>query len=273
MLESFLVTSRETLEASLVVGIVFAYLNRTNNYKYKRTVYYGIIIGILASILSAFIFTFFSDGFVGIAEQVFEGTTMLIAAFLLTTMILWMMQQRHIAKEIEGKVERHLMNSQPFFSHIGIFMLIFIAIIREGVETVIFLNAINYASGINFIGGTLGVVAAVLVGYLFFVSTKKINLKKLFSISSILLILFAAGLVARSFHEFEEAKLVNGIVTPLFDISNILNEKGSIGSFLKGMFGYNASPSLLEIIAYGSYLVLIFYLYRRIENSRVKASG
>ena len=168
MIESFLVTSRETLEASLVVGIVLAYLNKTNNQNYKKTVYYGIIFGILASILSALVFTFFSDGFGGIAEQIFEGTTMLIAAFLLTTMILWMMQQRHIAKDIEGKVERHLMSAQPFLSHIGIFMLIFAAIIREGVETVIFLNAINYASGINFIGGSLGIIAAVLVGYLFF---------------------------------------------------------------------------------------------------------
>jgi len=85
--------------------------------------------------------------------------------------------------------------------------------------------------------------------------------------------LFAAGLVARSFHEFQEAKLVNGIISPLFDISNVLNEKGFIGSFLKGMFGYNPSPSLLEIAAYVAYLGIIFYLYKRIESSRVKASA
>lgn len=272
MLESFLVTSRETLEASLVVGIVLAYLNRTNNQSYRKTVYYGIIFGVLASIIAAFIFTVFAGDFQGKAEQVFEGTTMLIGAFLLTTMILWMMQQRHISKEIEGKVERHLM-STPLFSHIGIFMLIFVAIIREGVETVIFLNAINYASGINFIGGTLGIIAAVIVGYLFFVSTRKINLKKLFNVSSVLLILFAAGLVAHGFHEFEEAGLVSGIITPLFDINYILNEKSVFGSFLKGLFGYNGNPSLLEVIAYASYLVVIFWLYRRIESSRVKASG
>lgn len=270
MLESFLVTSRETLEASLVVGIVLAYLNRTNNQNYKKTVYYAIAFGIIASILSAFIFTFFSGGFEGKTEQIFEGITMLVAAFLLTTMILWMMQQRHISKEIEGKVEKYLMGT-PFLSHIGIFTIIFAAIIREGVETVIFLNAINYASGINFIGGSLGVIAAVIVGYLFFVSTRKINLKKLFNISSILLILFAAGLVARSFHEFEEAKLAGGIVTPLFDISAYLSDGGFVGSFLKGMFGYNSSPSLLEVIAYASYLGIIWYLYKRIENSRVKA--
>ena len=272
MLESFLVTSRETLEASLVVGIVLAYLNRTNNQNYRKTVYYGIIFGILASIIAAFIFTFFAGGFEGKTEQIFEGITMLIGAFLLTTMILWMMKQRHIAKEIEGKVEKHLMGT-PLFSHIGIFMIIFIAIIREGVETVIFLNAINYASGINFFGGTLGIIAAVIVGYLFFVSTRKINLKKLFNVSSVLLILFAAGLVAHGFHEFEEAGLVSGIVTPVFDINYILNEKGVAGSFLKGLFGYNGNPSLLEVIAYASYLVLIFFLYKRIESSRVKVSA
>ena len=267
MIESFLVTSRETLEASLVVGIVLAYLNKTNNQSYKKSVYYGIAFGILASIFSAVVFTVFAGGFEGRAEEIFEGTTMLIGAFLLTTMILWMMQQRHIAREIEGKVEKHLMGSQPLFSHLGIFMLIFIAIIREGIETVILLNAINYASGINFIGGTLGIIAAIIAGYLFFISTRKINLKKLFNISSILLILFAAGLVAHGIHEFEEAGAVSGIVSPLFDINPILNEKGLVGSFLKGLFGYNGNPSLLEVIGYVSYLGLIFYLYKRIGSS------
>ncbi|MBI1936330.1 FTR1 family protein [Candidatus Woesearchaeota archaeon] len=272
-MESFLVTSRETLEASLVVGIVLAYLNKTNNQSYKKTVYYGIFFGLIASILSAFLFTVFADGFEGGTEEIFEGVTMLIGSFLLTTMILWMMQQRHIAKEIEGKVERHLMSAQPLFSHLGIFMLIFVAVIREGIETVIFLNALNYASGVNFIGGTLGIIAAVAVGYLFFISTKKINLKKLFNVSSILLILFAAGLVAHGIHEFEEAGVVSGIIAPLFDINHILNEKGLVGSFLKGLFGYNGNPSLLEAMAYLAYLGVIFYLYKRVESSRIKVSA
>ena len=275
MLESFLVTSRETLEASLVIGVVFAYLNKTNNHKYKRTVYYGIIFGILASVLAAFLFTIFAGGFEGIAEQIFEGTTMVVGAFLLTTMILWMMQQRHIAKEIEGKVERHLLNPEQLFSHFGIFTLIFVAILREGVETVIFLNAVNYASGINFIGGTLGIIAAIFVGYLFFISAKKINLKKMFNVSSILLILFAAGLVSHGIHEFQEAKLVSGIITPLFNINPSVNadgsyptlhEKGVVGSFLHGLFGYSGSPSLLEVAAYASYLGLIFLFYKKIER-------
>ncbi len=282
MLESFLITSRETLEASLVVGIVLAYLNKTNSQNYKKTVYYGIAFGILSSIAAAVIFTLFAGGFEGRSEEIFEGSTMLIGAFLLTTMILWMMKQRHIEKEIQRKVEKNLMKTELFFSHIGIFMIIFIAIIREGIETVIFLNAVNYASRINFFGGILGILIAIMVGYLFFIGTNKINLKKLFNISSILLILFAAGLVAHGVHEFEEAKILNGIVTPLFDINPqlnadgsypILHEKGILGSFLKGLFGYNGNPSLLEIVSYISYLVIIFCLYKRIESDKVSVKG
>ena len=271
MLDSFLITSRETLEASLVVGIVLAYLNRTSNRNYKKSVYYAIVFGIAASVIAAFMFTFLAADFEGAAEQIFEGTTMLIGAVLLTTMIFWMMRQRRISRKIEGKVQKHLASSRQFFSHIGIFAIIFVAVIREGIETVIFLNAINYANGINFIGGALGVIAAIIIGYLFFVGTRKINLKQLFSVSSILLILFAAGLILRSVHEFEEAGIVNGIISPLYDINNILNENGIIGSFLKGLFGYTGSPSLLEVIAYVSYLGVIFLLYKRIESSRVKA--
>ncbi len=267
MIESFLITSRETLEASLVVGIVLAYLNRTNNQNYKKSVYYGIVFGIIASIISAFLFTIAAGDFEGKAEQVFEGITMIIGSFLLTTMILWMMRQRHIAKEIENRVEKHLMSEKPLFTHIGIFMIIFVAIIREGIETVIFLNALNYANGINFIAGSLGIIAAVGVGYLFFLSVKKINLKRLFNLSSILLILISAGLVAHGIHEFEEAGVVSGIVAPLFDINHILNEKGVVGSFLKGLFGYNGNPSLLEVLGYAGYLAAIFLAYWRIQKA------
>ena len=272
MLQSFLVTSRETLEASLVVGIVLAYLHKTNNHQYKKSVYFGVASGIAASILAAFLFHIFAGGFIGKAEEIFEGTTMLIGSFLLTTMILWMMRQRHMAGEIEGKVHHHIARADPLFSHIGIFLIIFIAILREGVETVIFLNAAKYAGGVNFFGGLLGIVAAIIAGLLFFLSSHQINLKRLFSISSVLLILFAAGLVAHGVHEFEEAGILNGIITPLFDINPPLHpdgsapwlhEKGVIGSFLKGLFGYNGNPSLLEVISYLGYLTLIGTIFWR----------
>ena len=271
MFESFLITSRETLEASLVVGIVLAYLNKTNNQSYKKSVYYAILAGILVSIIAAFGFIFLAGEFKGISEQIFEGTTMVLGSVLITTMILWMMKQRHLTKDIEGKVEKSLLNESPMTSHLGIFFVVFVAIIREGIETVIFMNAIKYESGISFISGSLGIITAIAIGVLFFLGTKKINLKKLFNISSILLILFAAGLATHGIHEFVEAKIVSGIITPLYDSSHILSESSVVGSFMKGLFGYVSDPSLLEVIVYLGYLAGIFYLYRNINKSRATA--
>ena len=284
VLASFLITSRETLEAALVVGIVLTFLTKTNNHKYKKTVYYGIAFGILLSILAAVIFTIFAGGFSGRAEELFECTTMLVASVLLTTMILWMMKQKHIVKEIENKVSTVIdkTNLDKTYAY-GIFFLILIAILREGVETVIFLNAMRYASGISLVGGILGVLVAIGIGYLFFNSARKVNLKKFFNISSVLLILFAAGLVAHGIHELQEAAVIPFVVKEVWNINPavavegvypLLHENGLIGSFLKGLFGYNGNPSLIEILSYISYLGIIFYFYRRIENSnKVKVSS
>jgi high-affinity iron transporter len=273
VLASFLVTSRETLEAALVVFIVLAYLNKTNNHKHKKTVYYGIVSGILASVIAAVIFTLFSGGFSGRAEEIFEGITMLIASVLLTTMILWMMRQKHISKKIEDKVMTEVEKSEleKTFAY-GLFFLILIAILREGLETVIFLNAIRYTSGINFIGGILGVIVAIGIGYLFFNRARKINLGKFFRISSILLILFASGLVAHGIHELQEAAIVPTVIEHVWNTNFILDENGIVGSFMKGLFGYNGNPSLIEVLSYVSYLGIIFYLYRRVENSNKVSS-
>jgi len=270
MIESFLITSRETLEASLVIGIVLAYLDKTNNKAFQKSVWLGVTAGIVASILAAVGFTLFSGGFEGKAEELFEGITMLIGAFLLTTMILWMIQQREIRSHLESRVGKHLEKAGTFFSHWGIFLLIFFAVLREGVETVIFLNAASFAGGMHAFGGFLGVAVAIVIGYLFFMGAEKIKLKHLFTWSSVLLILFAAGLVAHGWHELEEAGVAPSIIYPLYNLNPdapeggpypLLHENGIAGSFMKGLFGYNANPSLAEVIIYLSYLIIIFGLF------------
>ena len=276
VLSSFLITSRETLEAALVIGIVLAYLTKTNNKHYKKTVYYGIVFGVILSVLAAVIFTLFAGGFEGKSEAIFEGSTMLFASVLLTTMILWMMQQKHISREIEERVTKHVANANFNQTYAyGLFALIVFAILREGVETVIFFSALNYASGISFVGATLGIVTAIAIGYLFFVGTRKVNLKRFFNITGILLILIAAGLVAHGVHEFQEAAVIPYAVKEVWDINPavtslgaypLLHEKGIIGSFMNGLFGYNGNPSLLEVLFYIGYLAIIFLIYRRIES-------
>jgi high-affinity iron transporter len=137
MISSFIITFREALEAALIVGIILSFLARTNQTKYNNVVYLGVVSGVVGSVIGAFLFNHIAGGFSGKAEEIFEGFTMLIGAVLLTTMILWMMKQKHIAKELEEKVSVEITKVHKF----GLFSLVFVAILREGIETVIFLSA------------------------------------------------------------------------------------------------------------------------------------
>ena len=278
MIAEFIITFRETLEAALIVGIVLGYLNRTKQTKYNNIVYIGIVSGLMASILGAIIFINLAGGFTGRAEEIFEGVTMLIGALLLTTMILWVMKQRHISIKLEHKVEREIHEAHKF----GLFFLVFIAVLREGIETVIFLGAASFTSTGNTVVGALGgIFIAIFLGYLIFVGSMKINIKRFFNITGIILILFAAGLVAHGVHELQEAKVIPTVIEQVWDINPtapradegvypLLHENGYIGSILKGLFGYNGNPSLIEIISYLAYLTFVFVLWRNIEKIHKK---
>jgi high-affinity iron transporter len=274
MLSEFIITFRETLEVALIVGIILSYLTKTKETKYNPVVYVGLVAGIVASIIGAILFNTLAGGFEGAAEQIFEGITMLLGAIMLTTMILWMMKQGKIAEKLEAEVAVHLSTAQRF----DLFLLVFLAVLREGIETVIFLNAAAIATGGNtLIGSVLGIAAAVVLGYLIFVAAVRVPLKKYFTATSVLLLLFAAGLVAHGVHEFEEAGVIPIIVEHLWDVNPALNpdgsypalhEKGIIGEFLKGLFGYNGNPSLVEVVSYILYLVVLGVVWKRIIGKK-----
>ncbi len=269
MVASFLITFREVLEAALVVGIVLGYLARTGLTRHNRVVYAAIAAGVGASGLGAFLFVRWAGGFEGRAEELFEGVIMLVGAALLTTMILWMMRQRHIAAELEARVAASLRGP----SRAGLFGVVFVAILREGIETVLFLSAASLASPENnLIGAVAGLVAAVALGYALFVGSLKISLRSFFAVTNVLLILFAAGLVGMGVHELQEAGVLPTVVEHVWDINPpapdggpypILHERGALGSILRGLFGYNGNPSLLEVVAYGAYLAAVAALWRR----------
>ncbi len=269
MLESFFIAFRETLEAALIIGIVWSYLSRTGQTKYYKTVLLGVGTAIAASIGTAFLFNSLAGGFEGRSEYLFEGITMLVGALLLTTMILWMMRQKQVAKKLEEQVETEVSKAR----HWGLFALIFIAILREGVETVIFIGA-SYAEKPleTSTGSAIGLVAAMILGYLIFWGSTRINLKLFFNLTSLILILFAAGLVAHGVHELQEAGLIPIITEHLWDINPalladgsypLLHEKGAIGILFKGLFGYNGNPSLLEVISYWVYLIPVLWIFRK----------
>lgn len=271
MIASFMITFRETLEAALVVGIVWSYLVRTDNRAYLGLVVKGVVGGIAASILGAWLFQTVAGGFEGRSEEIFEGITMLIGATLLTSMILWMMT-RNASRELEEGVAQAVGKA----SRVAVFFLVFFSILREGIETVLFLSSASILSGNNVLAGSiLGIAIASMVGWLFFKGAMQLNLKTVFNVSSVLLILFAAGLFAHGVHELQEAHLLPVLVEHVWDINPtvlqegvypLLHEKGSIGAIFKGLFGYNGNPTLLEVLTY-----LIYITFATVTWIAVKA--
>jgi len=273
MIASFMITFRETLEAALVVGIIWSYLVRTDNRAFLSLVVKGVVAGIGASILGAWIFQVVAGGFEGRAEEIFEGITMLIGATLLTSMILWMMT-RNASRELEAGVAKAVGQA----SGAAVFFLVFISILREGIETVLFLSSASMLNGGNVVSGAvLGIVVAVMIGWLFFKGAMRLNLKTVFNLSSVLLILFAAGLFAHGVHELQEAHLLPVIVEHVWDINPevvqegvypLLHEKGAIGAIFKGLFGYNGNPTLLEVITYLMYITFAVATWQMVKVGR-----
>ena len=281
LLPSFIITFRETLEAALVIGIVLAFLYKTKQTAYNRYVYGGLAAGILASILAAFAFSAMLGGFEGANEELFEGILMFAGAALISWMILWMMQQRHITQEIEHGVKESIARHNA----LAIGILVFVSVLREGVETVIFLGTLTLKEGVgvSIFGAAAGIIIAAVFGYALFRHFLKIRLKTVFNITSILLILFAAGLVAHGVHEFEEAGVIPIVIEHVWDINPpvnadgsypLLHEKGDIGGIAVGLFGYNGNPSLVEVLAYLAFIVLMYFLWKKYSAPRnlVKAT-
>ena len=269
MIASFLITFREALEAALVVGIVLGYLARTGQGRYRRWVYLGTLGGLVASIVGAWLFSLVAGGLEGRSEQLFEGVTMLVGALLLTTMILWMSRQQHMTRELESKVAGEIAAVRTA----GMFLLVFVAILREGIETVIFLSAASFAAtGNNLPGALAGIAAAMAVGYGLFVGSLSLSVRTFFRLSSVLLVLFAAGLVAHSVHELGEAGLVPPLIEHVWDINPSkyadgsyppLHENGWVGSILASLLGYDGDPSLAEVLSYFVYLIGVTWFWRR----------
>lgn len=254
---------REGLEAALVVVIILLYLKNSKQQFYNKYVYLGGLLAIVSSIIFAYIFNVLLGGFSGIPEELFEGYTFIISGILIVTLILWMSKEgpkmRHY---IEEKVEKSIQTRKL----LSITLLSFVIIIREGIELVLMLTgATSIGSLISsdvILGSVIGLGIAVIIGLLTYYGVKTINLSKFFKLTNVVLVLFSAGLITYGIHELIEAGVVNPIVKEVWNIKHILPEKfpdGNpataewlevFGSLLKALLGYNANPSLLEVIIY-----------------------
>ncbi|MEW6034220.1 MAG: iron uptake transporter permease EfeU [Chloroflexota bacterium] len=263
MLSSLLITLREGLEAALIIGIILAYLAKTGNRQGFKHVWAGTGLAVLTSLVIGMAIYFTAGELEGWAEEVFEGTAMLLAVGVLTWMVFWMRQQaRNIKTHLHAEIQSALRSRASF----GLALLAFVAVVREGIETVLFLfAAIKTAeSPISFAaGGLLGLAAAAVIGYTIYKGTSRLNLRAFFNITGVMLVLFAAGLLAHGIHEFHEAGIIPPAVEHVWDTNDVLPEKSALGRFLTALLGYNGNPSLVEVTSYFAYLVLVLRAYLR----------
>jgi high-affinity iron transporter len=256
MFAAFLITLREGLEAALIVGIVLSVLRKLGRADRDRPVWIGVLAAVAVSAIAGAILNALGIAFEGRGEQIFEGMAMLLAAGVLTWMIFWMQRQgRQIQRELEADVRQAVARGSAW----ALFSLAFVAVVREGIETSLFLTAAAFSATPlqTLVGGALGLIVAIALGWLLFAVGKQLNLRAFFRVTGFLLLLFAAGLVAYGVHELQEAALLPTLVEHVWDINPILDENSALGTFLEALFGYNGNPSLLEVISYAAYLFVI----------------
>jgi high-affinity iron transporter len=199
MLQAFIITLREGVEAALIVGITLAYLNKIGRHELRKTVYAALAAAFLGSIGVAIIISR-----TRLNEDVFEGWVMLVAAFFVVSMVVFMMKTgRKLKGEIEGKVGLLAGKNARF----GLFAFIFLMILREGAETVLMLAAVSLNSTelLSFMGTLLGVLAAIAFGVVFVKGSVRINLQKFFRVTTAIMFLVAAQLLISGLHELSES--------------------------------------------------------------------
>lgn len=268
---AFLITLREGLEVSLVLAILIAYLVKSDRRQDVPAVWQGTGVAAGGCLVVGIVIYALIGGLHGTANQIVEGSIATAAAVVLTWMIFWMRANaRTIGADLRGKVDAATTTS-------ALVAIAFVATVREGLETVLFLLSAETGSSSGaevVLGGVLGLVVAAVLGYLIYRGGNRLNLKRFFQVTGILLILFAAGLVGKAFHEFREALgLESGLlIDPVWTVESGLWASGTFYDFMKGFFGWHKETELIRLLAYFAYLVPVMYLFVKKPSTRTSAS-
>src|SRR5688572_16928547 len=268
---SFVIALREGIEAALIVSIVLAYLKQVGACDRSRLVWWGAGLAVvLSAALGTAIFVAGAE-FEGTAEQVFEGLVTLAAVGVLTWMIFWMRRQgSRIKSELQEKVDTALVSGG-----LALAGLAFFAVLREGIETALFLFAASKGTAVEgtsvapaaqVTGAVLGLTLAVVLGVLLYRGGIRMNLRSFFRVTGMILIVVAAGLFAYSLHELQEAGWLPFLEAQAYDLSASLPDDEGLGAILRGLVGYNADPTWLEVVGWASYLVVVGGLFIRMRR-------
>ena len=269
----FIIVFREVLEASLVVGIIYLLIEKTNQAAHFTKLWYAVFASILASIAVGFMVIQAKNALGNNSTQaLFEAIFLYLTAFLIWYVIFWLSKNVSDKKVLEGQA----LDAMEISSW-GIFFVVFFAILREGFETAIFLiSSFSITGTFSYIGFISGAALAILIGYLIVTQGRKIDLRGVFKYTTLLLVFLSAGMIAYGTHEAEEylvksEQIEKSEIYRVWDILeptqsaetgktiyHPLHDKGSVGLFLKGFFGYNSNPNIPEVILW--FLAMLFGL-------------
>jgi len=268
---AFLVAVREGIEAALIISILLAYLKQIDATDRQNLVWWGTGLAVVVSVLVGTVIFMAGAEFEGKAEEVFEGLVTLAAVGVLTWMIFWMRRQgARVKSELQERVDTALLTGG-----FALAALAFVAVLREGVETALFIFAAAKGTAVDsggvggqVLGATLGLAVAVALGVLLYRGGLKLNLRSFFRITGLLLIVVAAGLFGFALHELQEAGWLPMLAGTAFDISGTLPDDSGVGGILRAIFGYQANPTWLELTGWIGYLVIVGGLFLRSRPAR-----
>ncbi|MFE2986117.1 iron uptake transporter permease EfeU [Streptomyces sp. NPDC059262] len=254
MFGNYLIGLREGLEASLVVCILIAYLVKTERRDALRPIWIGIAIAVAVALGFGFALTFGSQELTFEAQEALGGSLSIVAVGLVTWMVFWMRRTaRHLKSELHGKLDAALQMGTA-----ALVATAFLAVGREGLETALFVWASVRASNDGthgpLIGVLLGLLTAVVLGWLFYRGALKINLAKFFTWTGGMLVIVAAGVLAYGVHDLQEAQFLGGLSSTAFDISETIPPASWYGTLLKGVFNFQPDPTVLQVAVWLLYL-------------------
>ncbi|MBK5224184.1 MAG: FTR1 family protein [Acidimicrobiia bacterium] len=262
MFANFLIGLREGLEASLVIGILVAYLVKVDRRALLPRVWTGVAIAVAISLAFGAVLTYGPRGLTFEAQELIGGTLSIIAVVFVTTMIFWMART---ARSLKGELQDRL-EIAVAAGGTSLVLLAVLAVGREGLETALFLWAAAQATGSTtnpFVGATLGLASAVVLGVLVYRGAVTLDLGRFFTWTGGLLIIVAAGVLAYGVHDLQEAGLLPGLGSLAFDVSEQVPPGSWYGTLLKGTVNFSPAATRLEAAAWLLYIVPTVALFVR----------
>jgi high-affinity iron transporter len=260
VLGNALIGLREGLEAALVVSILVAFLVRTDRRSELPKVWLGVGIAVAVSVGVTLALTLTQQALTFEAQEALGGTLSIVAVAFVTWMIFWMRRNaRALSAELQGKLEDALE-----IGPVAVVVVAALAVGREGLETAVFFFSAAEAAGQTLeplIGFLIGIAIAIALAYLIYRGAVKIDLGKFFTVTGLLLVFVAAGILAYGVHDLQEAGILPGLNTLAFDVSAAIPADSWYGTLLKGIFNFSPQTTVLEAAVWVAYVAVVLTLF------------